>query len=185
MYDEQTGEKHIADVRTSHGLVIEFQHSRIDPQERTSRERFYGNMIWVVDGTRLKGDYPRFLKGMAGFRDSDRPGVFWVDNPGRCFPATWLGSSVPVIFDFRGTQATDGPDGLNNYLYWLFPKKDEKVSRLAIVSREVFINQAISGELLRKKQVPQKTGAKQLIRRKESPYYYDQRKGGFVKKRRL
>src|SRR5690606_25534374 len=27
MYDEETREKHIADVRTDHGLVIEFQHS--------------------------------------------------------------------------------------------------------------------------------------------------------------
>lgn len=35
--DEQTGEKHVADVRTSHGLVIEFQHSHIDAKERASR----------------------------------------------------------------------------------------------------------------------------------------------------
>jgi competence protein CoiA len=63
LLDERTGEKHIADVRTVHNLVIEFQHSYIDPQERTSREQFYKNVVWVVDGTRLKRDYPRFLKG--------------------------------------------------------------------------------------------------------------------------
>ena len=60
--DAPSGEKHIADLRTSHGLVIEFQHSHIDPQERAKREDFYKYMIWVVDGTRLKRDYPRFLK---------------------------------------------------------------------------------------------------------------------------
>lgn len=49
--DERTGEKHIADVRTSQGLVIEFQHSHIQPRERTSREKFYRNMVWVVDST--------------------------------------------------------------------------------------------------------------------------------------
>lgn len=36
-FDEQTGEKHIADIRTNQGLVIEFQHSHINPEERKSR----------------------------------------------------------------------------------------------------------------------------------------------------
>ena len=63
MFDKETGEKHIADVRMVHNLTIEFQHSHIGSLERTSREKFYENMVWVVDGTRLKKDYPRFLKG--------------------------------------------------------------------------------------------------------------------------
>jgi competence protein CoiA len=58
LIDEISGEKHIADIRTIHGLVIEFQHSHIDPVERTKREKFYKNMVWVVDGTRLKRGYP-------------------------------------------------------------------------------------------------------------------------------
>src|SRR5690606_12286408 len=41
LLDERTGEKHIADVRTIHNLIIEFQHSHIDPQERASREQFH------------------------------------------------------------------------------------------------------------------------------------------------
>ena len=44
-HDGQSGEKHIADVRTLYGLVIEFQHSPLDPLERAARERFYGNML--------------------------------------------------------------------------------------------------------------------------------------------
>src|SRR5687768_3310564 len=54
--DEQTREKHIADVHTNHGLVIEFQHSHIEPQERRTRENFYKNMVWIVDCTRLERD---------------------------------------------------------------------------------------------------------------------------------
>jgi competence protein CoiA len=46
-HDRQSGEKHIADVGTPHGLVIEFQHSYLDPLERAARERFYGNMVWA------------------------------------------------------------------------------------------------------------------------------------------
>jgi hypothetical protein len=51
-FDPTTGEQHIADVRTDNGLVLEFQHSVIAPDEVRSREEFYGNMIWVVDGRR-------------------------------------------------------------------------------------------------------------------------------------
>ena len=50
--DEMTGEKHIADIKTDKGMVIEFQHSNISAEERISREKFYKNMIWVIDGTR-------------------------------------------------------------------------------------------------------------------------------------
>ena len=48
------GEKHIADVKTDQGWVIEFQRSYIKPEERRSREAFCGNMVWVVDGLRRK-----------------------------------------------------------------------------------------------------------------------------------
>lgn len=49
-FDEVTGEKHVADVKTRRGLVIELQHSAMPPEELQSREKFYGHMIWIVDG---------------------------------------------------------------------------------------------------------------------------------------
>ena len=36
--DPISNEKHIADVKTTQDLVIEFQHSHLDPKERKSRE---------------------------------------------------------------------------------------------------------------------------------------------------
>lgn len=48
--DQETGEKHVADVKTERGLVIEFQHSNMPLAELRSREAFYKNMIWIVDG---------------------------------------------------------------------------------------------------------------------------------------
>lgn len=52
---EKTGEKHIADVKTDNGIVIEFQHSSISSKEIKSREEFYGKkMIWVLDGSSFK-----------------------------------------------------------------------------------------------------------------------------------
>lgn len=49
-FDEATGEKHVADVKTARGLVIELQHSAMPPEELQSREKFYGRMIWILDG---------------------------------------------------------------------------------------------------------------------------------------
>jgi competence protein CoiA len=97
--DEQTNEKHIADVRTSHGLVIEFQHSHIKPEERTAREAFYRNMVWVVDGARLKNDYPRFVKARKHFRHAGSPHIFVGRDIDSCFHSAWTASTVPVIFD--------------------------------------------------------------------------------------
>src|SRR5215471_3563051 len=37
----EDGEKHIADVKTDRGIVIEFQHSFLHRDERESREKFY------------------------------------------------------------------------------------------------------------------------------------------------
>jgi len=50
MYNESTGEKHIADCYKN-GLVIEVQHSPIKSEEIRSREDFYGNMVWILDAT--------------------------------------------------------------------------------------------------------------------------------------
>lgn len=38
------GQRHIADVKTAAGLVLEFQHSPLAPMERHARENFYRNM---------------------------------------------------------------------------------------------------------------------------------------------
>lgn len=46
---EQAGEKHIADVMTADGMVIEFQNSPISMETIAVREDFYEEMIWVVN----------------------------------------------------------------------------------------------------------------------------------------
>lgn len=120
--DEITNEKHIADILTIDKLVIEFQHSHIDPQERISRENFYKDMVWVVDGTRLKKDYPRFLKAKGNFQETDSPKIFLVDFE-ECFPSAWLGILKPIIFDFRGTEEISNSNDIRNNLYCLFPIK--------------------------------------------------------------
>ncbi len=129
--DSDTGEKHIADIKTTNELIIEFQHSAIKPTEVQSRETFYKNMLWVVDGTRLKRDYPRFRKGFDEFKNIAN-GLFLCDYPDECFPASWLISSVPVYFDFQDNIPENNEDEMRTTLWCLFP---QRIGRYVVVAR--------------------------------------------------
>ncbi|WP_287396166.1 competence protein CoiA family protein [Mesorhizobium sp.] len=87
---DEAGEKHIADVSTENGLVIEFQHSHLPSKERAAREAFHRSMVWVVDGTRLKRDHPRFLQGQRLCRPTSLKGLFITCSPEECFPLRGL-----------------------------------------------------------------------------------------------
>ena len=55
--DPVANEKHIADVKTDTGRVLEFQNSPMPPDELHSRENFYGDMIWIVNGDKFKQNF--------------------------------------------------------------------------------------------------------------------------------
>jgi competence protein CoiA len=144
--DAQTGEKHIADVCTDYGLVIEFQHSHIHPQERTSRENFYKNMIWVVDGTRLKNDYKRFLLNVNSHSQFVQQGRFLVGSPGECCPSDWINCSAPVVFDFQDYEPTNSDKNIEIPLYCLLPNRIGGRAVLTVWARQVFLNTIINGD---------------------------------------
>ena len=187
--DKITNEKHIADIRTIHGLVVEFQHSHIDPQERSKRESFYKKMVWVIDGARLKRDFPRFLKGKEGFRLTKKKGFYLVNFPEECFPSAWIGSPVPVFFDFKSVEANNDPEGWRNFLYCLLPKSNQRESVVAIITREQFVNGIIADTLFESKPVPQIQTAPSSINnntrvsRRSSEYIYH--RGRYIKRWRL
>ncbi|CDX53911.1 competence protein CoiA [Mesorhizobium atlanticum] len=52
-----SGEIHRADIKTPTGIVIEVQHSALTDAERISREHFYGNLVWVVDGRAFRQNF--------------------------------------------------------------------------------------------------------------------------------
>lgn len=139
IHHDQAGEKHIADVRTEHGLIIEFQNSPIDPQERAARERFYGNMIWVVNGMRHKKQYCRFLEGKMNLEPTSSKRFFLLANPEKWLPAAWLESPAPVIFDFRE------PSGAAPEPLWcLAPDRIKGKAVLVRMSRDEFVMTASS-----------------------------------------
>jgi len=50
VHKDENGEVHRSDIMTDTGIFIEVQHSGMSDKERESRERFYKNLIWIVDG---------------------------------------------------------------------------------------------------------------------------------------
>lgn len=98
----ENSERHIADVKTDQGLVIEFQHSHIPTEERLSREVFYKKMIWIVDGTRRKNDKASLFKHVESSELIDNSkeerisSQFVINCP---LLRDWWESTVPVFFD--------------------------------------------------------------------------------------
>ncbi len=138
---DPTGERHIADVMTSPGLVIEFQHSRLAPEERVARESFHRNMVWVVDGTRLQRDKVRFLEGERGWKRTIFNGFFVSNFPAECLPTDWLECNVPVFFDFDGISSTDDPQGDDKrLLVGLLPGRADGHAVMLKISRRAFLN---------------------------------------------
>lgn len=99
--DLATGEKHIADVKTPFGLVIEFQHSAIDPAEIRAREAFYGEMIWIVDGLRGSLDKGYFEMGLGRQPIQNEPLAYCVEWWGRSrLLHNWSQVGAKVYLDF-------------------------------------------------------------------------------------
>jgi hypothetical protein len=120
-------------------------------------------MVWVVDGTRLQRDYPRFNKGKDSLRRTNNQGYFLITFPEECFPAMWLDSSVPVIFDFRGADDSQPPDAFRDALWCLLPGRAEGSAVVVGMSREEFVKVALSRpQLLAVQQIV--TGFAQRIR---------------------
>ena len=115
----------------THGWVIELQHSPISPSGTwRSRDAFYRQVVWVVDGTRRKTDAARFARA-------------WDNGTtvGRTFPVQrlhaddsallreWSDSLAPIFFDFGG-QA----------LAWLLPGRFNRFVYVTQIPRDQFIH---------------------------------------------
>jgi len=132
---DSSGEKHIADIKTKEGWVIEFQHSRIEPEERRSRDSFYSKLIWVIDGTRLKTDIKQFKKIIdEGHLDVPSLLLLLVSFPNWSrLLMDWKDSNSLIFIDF-------GMEYVNNQDLWLiYPKKIDGNILLSKFSRSAFI----------------------------------------------
>jgi hypothetical protein len=109
VHKAESGERHIADVKTDHGWVIELQHSPIEPEERRSRDAYYQKLVWVVDGVRRKRDRKQLLRA---WEESVGVGPMGRESPIRkaFFPEEcallreWGSSDAPIFFDLGDEQ---------------------------------------------------------------------------------
>ncbi len=137
VFRSPSGERHIADVKTQQGRVLEFQHSHLPPQEREAREAFYPKLAWVVDGTRRKKDAARLLEALnRGQRIHPTMVVVRVAWIGAALLRDWVASRVPVLFDL-GSEAPD-------HLWCLAPESTSNAAYLARLSRHSFIETHLS-----------------------------------------
>ena len=130
----EDGERHIADVKTAAGRVIEFQHSAISSHERQSREKFYRSMIWVVNGLRRKRDRFNFEKSLSVTRRN--PALYSVSRGECALLRDWAGCSVDVFFDFGSP-----------ILWHLHPIEPSGVVQLTEISKEDFTKALRSAEI--------------------------------------
>lgn len=144
--DNATGEKHIADVRTESGIVVEFQHSFIKQEEMASREQFYKNMVWVVDGTRLKTDLKRFHKNKNNLRNIFKGVIFQNLFPEETLNKNWVERTKPVFFDFSGL-GKNVPDGKQKLLFCLLPGRVGRGGVVLAMTQNDFVGKVNSGEL--------------------------------------
>jgi competence protein CoiA len=125
-----SGEKHIADVRTDQGCVIEFQHSHLHPGERQARDAFYPRLVWVVNGLRRKTDGAQFVKALnEGAPVGANQLVRRVRTDACRLLGEWAGSHAPTFFDFGGEQV----------LWWVLAKRPDGHAYVAPFSRTEFI----------------------------------------------
>jgi competence protein CoiA len=103
VHQADSGEKHIADVKTDQGWVIEFQHSYINPEERRSRNAFYPKLVWVVNGARRKRDSEQFRNALSRGTPIGSNARIRIPFADECaILREWSDSHVPVFIDFGG-----------------------------------------------------------------------------------
>jgi len=132
----ENGEKHIADVKTDQEWVLEFQHSKINPDERKSREAFYKKLVWVIDGSRRKRDKSQFFTVWENGIDFIKQwNLKRIPFPDECaLLRDWSGSNTPVFFDFSG----EGNKSEDQYLWGLI-RVVNGMAYLGPLLRESFI----------------------------------------------
>lgn len=119
------GEIHIADVKTAHGVTLEFQHSFLNPAERASREAFYQKMAWIIDGRRRIRDRAQFFTALRdGSTLSRQPHIAAAFVNESAMMRDWAAARAPVYFDLGASEEGDVYVADGHVLWRFFPRGD-------------------------------------------------------------
>ena len=120
------GEKHIADIMTDEGWVIEFQNSFLSSEERQSRNDFYKKLIWVFNGEKYRSDSKKIE---ASFNKVDSTGdIFRIRLWGNNFLNKYILKNSLPFFDMGDSS-----------LYLILPKFSSHFVYIKKCSKEEFI----------------------------------------------
>jgi competence CoiA-like predicted nuclease len=175
---DELGEKHIADLKTPNGLVVEFQHSSIGSEEKLSRENFYKTMVWIVDGNRRKKDKKRFDLGSKYFIPSKRRETYFVPEPNKAFPNEWTDSKSFVFFDFGKND-----NGIH-FIYFLYKPHNAKHYQCTRIDKYKTVSLIQTGELIGLINTPSEM-KQQPAAKLNKPSQWVYHRGRLIKKRRF
>lgn len=120
--------RHIADVKTFGGIVLEVQYSAISPETIAIREAFYCGMLWLANMTRVWSDNNvlEAMKRNGPYAVGEE--MAWVVNETRLIARQkWFLATKPVAFDFSG--ALERPQS-DEHLYCLLPNVGDGQERV-------------------------------------------------------
>lgn len=102
VHTDVKGEKHFADVKLDNGFVLEFQNSPISTKEMQSRNDFYKDIAWIVNGlSKRENDYKELCRLMKnGNRINQIPLAYMIDTQSVKLVREWAGTGKSVFFDF-------------------------------------------------------------------------------------
>jgi competence protein CoiA len=143
----ENGERHLADVKTAHGQVLEFQNSPISDPERASREAIYGLMCWVVNGLRLKNDRAKFIETLRlGVVVHENPLTIVVPTASSMLLRKWESSQKLVVFDFGEPEEPTDPVKFGVPVLWTArPGQQKGETVLMPIYRARFVDAMVKG----------------------------------------
>lgn len=141
--------KHIADIKTNMGIVLEVQYSPMTASEARKREEFYGTMMWVVsmaERERHRNFLEEFEKQKKRLCQTNQSLWSLKKEFEKVLPSAWVSSNKFIWLDCHGTMLNPESD---EDLICIAPKvKDDAFRICAQVNRDKFVSMCFDGSIL-------------------------------------
>lgn len=122
---DENGVKHIADIKRPDGFFIEFQNSAISIEEVESRNLFYKNLVWVVNGCRSVLDLEKSIR-FSGLITCE--GIVDVTSMGLRVCNKWKKLASHIFIDFKDNSS----DGRKRIFYLISVDKCDLLCELQV-----------------------------------------------------
>lgn len=139
--------RHIADIKTKGGIVVEVQYSPIAIESIEEREHFYEKMLWIVNMRRVESDLwlETYIKRSEHLIEKNSVRAWVLPDSELMAHQKWCCAHKPVVFDFDGSF--DRPESEKS-LICLLPQGDKFKERVCVeVQRQHLIARLRKGRV--------------------------------------